>query len=211
MIWHTLAFCDPPHCSAQLDHNWASSTTSSTECGGHVDFRCSVFRVAAGRWLCFVFVLVCVCFGFRTCSVSPLALRSLRTAYCAADVVKRQWSKKKSRGERNRETEAYGLLRPGSSRVRNREHRLQDPAAARKEIANLKAMGSPDLGAVPVARKPTCSPCSIPAVDCREVRLLAGPCSPSAADCVAVLLLAGPGLSFAVWSGCQKIGRCAGQ
>ena len=90
MIWHTLAFCDP-----LLDHNWTSSTTSSTECGGHVDFRCSVLRVAAGWWLCFVFVLGCVCFGFRTCSVSPLALRSLRTAYCAADVVKRQWSKKK--------------------------------------------------------------------------------------------------------------------
>ena len=42
-------------------------------------------------------VLVCVCFGFRTCSVSPLVLRPTRTAYCAADVVKRHRSKKKKR------------------------------------------------------------------------------------------------------------------
>ena len=45
-------------------------------------------------WLCFVVVLVCVCFGFRTCSVSPLVLRPTRTAYCAADVVKRRRFKK---------------------------------------------------------------------------------------------------------------------
>ena len=46
-------------------------------------------------WLCLwwfwcVFALVC------TCSVSPLVLRPTRTAYCAADVVKRRRFKKKN-------------------------------------------------------------------------------------------------------------------
>ena len=68
MIWQTLAFCDSPACSALLDYTWISATTSSTERGGHLD----VWRFGFGGllrvwWLCFVVVLVCVCFGFRAC------------------------------------------------------------------------------------------------------------------------------------------------
>ena len=77
-----------------------------------------------------------------------------------------------------------------------------------------RPVSSPDRGAGPVARKASCSPCSVPAAACREVRLLAGPCSLYAADCLAVLFLAGSGLSlrdsgFALWPMCY--GRCAGQ
>ena len=58
MIWHTLAFCDPPVCSALLDYTWTAATTSSTERGGHVDVLCSV--LAGCCWLVVVF---CGCFG----------------------------------------------------------------------------------------------------------------------------------------------------
>ena len=95
-VWQTLAFCDSPACSALLDYTWISATTSSTERGGHIDVWCFGLAGCCGFWwLCFVVVLVCVCFGFRTCSVSPLVLRPTRTAYCAADVVKRRRFKKK--------------------------------------------------------------------------------------------------------------------
>ena len=98
MIWHPLAFCDSPVCSVLLDCTWTSAMTSSTERGGHVDVWCSV--LAGCCWLVVVFCGcfgVCVCFGFRTCSVSPPLLRSLRTAYCAADAVKRHRSRKKKK------------------------------------------------------------------------------------------------------------------
>ena len=53
MIWHTLAFCDSPACSALLDYTWISATTSSTERGGHLD----VWRIGFGGLLR-VFVVV---------------------------------------------------------------------------------------------------------------------------------------------------------
>ena len=43
MIWQTLAFCDPPACSALLDYTWTSATTSSTERGGYFDVWCFGF------------------------------------------------------------------------------------------------------------------------------------------------------------------------
>ena len=97
MIWQTLAFCDSPACSALLDYTWFSVTTSSTERGGHLDvWRFWFWRVAAGFcgcvWWCFWCVLALV---FAPATVSPLVLRPTRTAYCAADVVKRRRFKKK--------------------------------------------------------------------------------------------------------------------
>ena len=64
MIWQTLAFCDPPACSALLDYTWISATTSSSERGGHID----VWRFGFGGLLRVLVVVFCGGFGgFGVC------------------------------------------------------------------------------------------------------------------------------------------------